>query len=131
MLLLVPVIWLVGNSFVGVFLGIGAWRMENVPPKKPSNISGQLWKEMAIFISLKEWVYDFFLCRKGKICSKRLKRSRSSDFIFKQSSSDAERRSFVDEEIDGWCSTCTSSDDSDYERWDELKYVDVICSNSP
>nr|NP_001027600.1 prickle 1 [Ciona intestinalis]BAB00617.1 prickle 1 [Ciona intestinalis] len=62
-------------------------------------------------------------------CSKKLKRTRSTDFAFERSaatptSSRKNRRTkrFVeDEEEDGWCSTCTSSsDDSDYERWDGL-----------
>uniref|UniRef100_H2YZ87 Uncharacterized protein n=1 Tax=Ciona savignyi TaxID=51511 RepID=H2YZ87_CIOSA len=62
-------------------------------------------------------------------CSKKLKRTRSTDFAFERSaltptSSRKNRRGkkFVeDEEEDGWCSTCTSSsDDSDYERWDVM-----------
>nr|CAB3265149.1 pck2 prickle 2 [Phallusia mammillata] len=61
----------------------------------------------------------------SKTCSKKLKRTRSTDFAFERPPPGASRKSrkhrrFIeDEEDDGWCSTCTSSsDDSDYERWD-------------
>ena len=64
---------------------------------------------------------NYFCSRNAKLCSKRIKRTHSSDFIFRQSTSGKDHRVFDDEENNGWCSTCTSSDDSDHERWDKLE----------
>ena len=66
------------------------------------------------------------LYRRNKRCSKKLKRTRSSDFLLKQPTRGLNSRRnhhFFDDEVnDGWCSTCTSSsDDSDFERWDMLR----------
>ncbi|XP_076812370.1 uncharacterized protein LOC143459212 isoform X2 [Clavelina lepadiformis] len=64
----------------------------------------------------------------NKLCSKKLRRTRSTDFAFERSAATSsckkgrqQKRFVEDEEEDGWCSTCTSSsDDSDYERWDRF-----------
>nr|XP_039264149.1 uncharacterized protein LOC120339971 isoform X1 [Styela clava] len=60
-----------------------------------------------------------------RLCSKRMKRARSTDFALTPNSKkrgNKKRAHFQNEyEEEDWCSTCTSSsDDSDYERWDDF-----------
>jgi len=64
---------------------------------------------------------------KKKRCTKKLKRTRSTDFAILRKIDDEDlgeksrkskhSKSRLEEDSDSWCSTCTS-DDSDYERWD-------------
>lgn len=60
-----------------------------------------------------------------KLCNKKLKRTRSTDFVMTPASKGRHSRKqahFSDNHVEeDWCSTCTSSsDESDYERWDDF-----------
>nr|BAF35975.1 prickle [Molgula tectiformis] len=77
----------------------------------------------------------FSECEK-KTCSKKLRRTKSTDFTSKATGASKKKRQArfandVPDEHDSWCSTCTSSsDDSDYERWDKFD-DNVSMTSSP